>query len=197
MNSGKYISNIVKADINVALSMSMMEAWNNKMKQLYDQEVPDYYKKGMGKFGVESMFENVFEGTPGLLFATTLQEAFAGAMPIMMKRALDAHRDVDTTREKNLPADQYTLKLFLSGDYNQLMKEAYKEFQKPNSSFGNKDLKIDDIVIGDIDKSGFVVPENAQVQAFGFKAGDPINDLATMRFIEFTQSMEAWKKLST
>lgn len=192
INSGSYLGGLVQANMQEVAQENLEEVWYNAIQKYYiDEKMPEYYETGKGKFGTESLMGDFSEITMGTIFATTLVQGIMGGIPRMIKRA----KGVPTTKNEMERARYFNYQVLKNGD-KPFLDFAAEENKKENNIFGNKAWKIKDASLGSMDGSEFVVPENDFLQAQGYEAGTPIEDLATMRFVEFVMDVQSYAQMA-
>lgn len=167
------------------------QAIYNMVQMQLDKGTSKYAEEGRSKYGTESIFDQFVDTTLGTIFVTALLSGFTSGMPRMIRRAKGLP---DTHKEEQLQnARKWAVLNDKTGD---LLNWATGQFNE--GVFGNnKDADFDDaFVTGSKGENLFVVPASEHLQSLGMVEGTPINNMATMRFVEFVQDIENYSNLA-
>ena len=131
--------------------------------------------------GTESLFQNFGDVALGTLFATTLVGGAHSPLPYIYKRAVGMPKIKSDDDKRNALVWQY-----LRGNGDDILNSAYSELERPDGWMGNRSILISD-GYKDGNAPKFFVPESPTLQRYGYKAGDEVNNMADLRFIEMAQ----------
>ena len=194
INGGSWGAGVVNANIHELAQEIAEQIGYNTTKLYMDKSMPEYYEQGIGKFGQDKLFADgeLSELVLGIVYATTLMEGMTGAIPIAIRKAKgipDTKTDIDKQR--------YLAYSLLKHGPRQFYEMASEEIQKEDGIFGSKKEKVSDAFMpGEYNADDYLVPQNDFLQSLGYAEGSVIEDMATLRFVDYVQNIASMDQLA-